>query len=40
MMRTLLRWLTRWIASHSEADKMARVAQRHAIAQQIHATHD
>jgi hypothetical protein len=30
----LLHWLARWIASHSEADKLARVAQRHAIEQQ------
>jgi hypothetical protein len=39
-MRTLWRALTRWLASHSEADKLARVATRHAIEQQIHATHD
>jgi hypothetical protein len=39
-MRTIIHWLTRWIASHSEADKLARVATRHAIEQQIHATHD
>jgi hypothetical protein len=39
-MRTLLRWIVRVIASHSEEAKLARVAQRHAIAQQIHATHD
>lgn len=39
-MRTLLRWLVRVIASYSEEAKLARVAQRHAIEQQIHATHD
>jgi hypothetical protein len=39
-MRTFLRWLVRRIISTSEADKLARVAQRHAIEQQIHATHD
>ena len=39
-MRRLLRWFTRWLASHSEADKLARIAQRHEIEQQIHATHD
>ena len=39
-MRRLWHWLTRWLASHSEADKLARVAQRHAIEQEIHATHD
>lgn len=39
-MRHLWQWLSRWIISHSEAEKLARVAQRHAIEQQIHATHD
>jgi hypothetical protein len=39
-MRRLIQSLLRWLASHSEADKLARVAQRHAIEQQIHATHD
>jgi hypothetical protein len=39
-MRTFLRWLVRLIASHSEEAKLARVAQRHAIEQEIHATHD
>jgi hypothetical protein len=39
-MRRLWQWVVRLIASHSDADKMARVAQRHAIDQQIHATHD
>lgn len=39
-MRRVLHWLTRWIASHSEAEKLARCAQRHEIEQQIHATHD
>jgi hypothetical protein len=39
-MRRLWRWMVRLIVSHSEADKLARVAQRHAIEQQIHATHD
>lgn len=39
-MRRLLRWLVRLIVSHSEEEKLARVAQRHAIEQQIHGTHD
>jgi hypothetical protein len=39
-MRRLLRRLVRWISGMSEAEKLARVAQRHAIEQQIHATHD
>lgn len=39
-MRRLLRWIVRLIVSHSEAEKLARVAQRHAIEQEIHATHD
>jgi hypothetical protein len=39
-MRRLWRALLRWVASHSEAEKLARVAQRHAIEQEIHATHD
>jgi hypothetical protein len=39
-MRGLLRRIVRWIASHSEEAKLARVAQRHAIEQEIHATHD
>jgi hypothetical protein len=39
-MRRLLHAIVGWLASHSEADKLARVAQRHAIEQQIHATHD
>jgi hypothetical protein len=40
MMRRLYQWLVRWISSYSEAEKLARVAQRHAIEQEIHATHD
>jgi hypothetical protein len=39
-MRRLLRRIVRWIAGHSEEAKLARVAQRHAIEQEIHATHD
>jgi hypothetical protein len=39
-MRRLCRWIVRWLASYSEAEKLARVAQRHAIEQEIHATHD
>jgi hypothetical protein len=33
-MRRLLRALLRWLASYSEAEKLARVAQRHAIEQE------
>jgi hypothetical protein len=32
--------LMQWLVRQSEADKLARIAQRHAIEQQIHATHD
>lgn len=39
-MRRLLRWVVRLIVGHSEAEKLARVAQRHAVEQEIHATHD
>lgn len=39
-MRRVLRWLTRWIISHSEAEKLAACARRNAIEQEIHATHD
>lgn len=39
-MRRFLRRIVRWLASHSEEAKLARVAQRHEIEQQIHATHD
>lgn len=39
-MRTLWRAFVRWLTRDDEAEKLARVAQRHAIEQQIHATHD
>lgn len=39
-MRRVLRWLMRWLTRDDEAEKLARVAQRHAIEQEIHATHD
>jgi hypothetical protein len=36
----LWRWFVRWLTRDEEAEKLARCAQRHAIEQQIHATHD
>ena len=40
MIRILMRVFLRWLASYSEEAKLARVAQRHELEQQIHATHD
>lgn len=39
-MRRVLRWVVRLIVSHSEAEKLAVCARRHAMEQEIHATHD
>lgn len=39
-MRRVWRWVVRWFTRDDEAEKLARVAQRHALEQEIHATHD
>lgn len=40
MIRRVWRWFVRWLTRNDEALKLARVAQRHAVEQEIHATHD
>jgi hypothetical protein len=39
-MRRLWHAFLHWLTRDDEAEKLARCAQRHAVEQQIHATHD
>jgi hypothetical protein len=39
-MRRLWHAILYWLTRDDEAEKLARCAQRHAVEQQIHATHD
>lgn len=40
VMRRLWHAFLHWLTRDDEAEKLARCAQRHAVEQQIHATHD